>query len=679
MSTSARAASAAQIIRSEVDPKIDALSPANKLIFATGPLTGTFAPSAGRYNVVTKGPLNDALAASNSGGAFGPELKYAGYDARHRRGQGRRSPSTSGSRTTRSRSATPAAIWGKTVPDTTDLIRAETDDEAKVACIGPAGEHLALFANIMNDMHRAAGRTGVGAVMGSKNLKAVAVVGTGAVTVADPEALPGRGAEGAPDDLRRPGRRHRPPGLRHRRARQHPQPDRRPAHAQLAGRLLPHRRQDRRRGPGGQAARPQEGLLQLHHLVRPRHQGRRPRLRGHAARAPSTRPPGPTAPTAASTTSTRSPRPTTSATSTAWTPSPSGSTIACAMELFQRGIITTKDTDGVDLTWGNAKAIVEMTRKMGEGDGFGAKLAQGSYRLADGYGHPEYSMTAKKQEMPAYDARAIQGIGLNYATSNRGGCHVRGYTISHEVLQSGGSADPHVTEGKAGLDIAFQNLTAALDATGVLPVRDLRAHRRRSWSRCWPRSPAYDYTLDEFLQVGDRIWNQERLWNLGGRLHQGRRHAAQAAARRAAQERRVQGPRQQARRDAARVLRRARLGRERRADQGEAQGALAQGMTVKYFATIRDLTREKERRDRRPAGRPPRAAHAARGALRPAVPARRVRRRRPARRDHHLRQRAQRAAPADAGHAARGRRRGLDLPDDRRRLSHGRTAARIGP
>ena len=168
----------------------------------------------------------------------------------------------------------------------------------------------------------------------------------------------------------------------------------------------------------------------------------------------------------------------------------SGSSIACAMELFQRGIVTTEDTDGVDLSWGNAKAIVEMTRKMGEGDGFGAKLAQGSYRLADGYGHPEYSMTAKKQEMPAYDGRAIQGIGLNYATSNRGGCHVRGYTISHEVLQSGGSSDPHVTDGKAGLDIAFQNLTAALDATGVLPVRHLRAHRRAAGRACSPRSPA---------------------------------------------------------------------------------------------------------------------------------------------------------------------------------------------
>src|SRR5665647_2825963 len=101
-----------------------------------------------------------------------------------------------------------------------------------------------------------------------------------------------------------------------------------------------------------------------------------------------------------------------------------GSTIACAMELFERGIITTKDTDGVQLTFGNVAAMVEMTRKSCTGEGFCAKLAQGSYRLAESYGHPEFSMTVKKQEMPAYDPRGVQGIGLNYATGNRGGCHV---------------------------------------------------------------------------------------------------------------------------------------------------------------------------------------------------------------------------------------------------------------
>src|SRR5664280_1791411 len=174
------------IVRSEVDPKTDALGPDNKLVFAPGPFTGTFAPSAGRFNVVTKGPLNGVLAASNSGGSFGPELKYAGYDALVIEGKAAK-PVYLWIKDADVEIRDAAAIWGHNTLDTTDLVRAETDEDAKVSCIRPAGERQALLACVMNEMHRAAGRTGVGAVMGSKNLKAIAVSGSGAVKVADPE------------------------------------------------------------------------------------------------------------------------------------------------------------------------------------------------------------------------------------------------------------------------------------------------------------------------------------------------------------------------------------------------------------------------------------------------------------------------------------------------------------
>jgi aldehyde:ferredoxin oxidoreductase len=190
-----------------------------------------------------------------------------------------------------------------------------------------------------------------------------------------------------------------------------------------------------------------------------------------------------------------------------------GSTVACAMELFERGIITTEDTDGVQLTFGNVAAMVEMVRKTGTGEGFGAKLAQGSYRLAESYGHPEYSMTCKKQEMPAYDPRGVQGIGLNYATGNRGGCHVRGYTIAIEVLQNGAVMDPRVTEGKAGLDILFQNLTAALDSSGACLFSTFGIGGGEL-AQMVSALTGVEYSLDEFLKIGERIWNQERLWNL---------------------------------------------------------------------------------------------------------------------------------------------------------------------
>ena len=165
------------------DLSIDPLSPKNNLLFATGPLTGTLATSGGRYEVVCKAPLTGALAASNSGGYFGPELKYAGYDLIIFEGKAPKPVYLYVyNDTVEIRDA--SALWGKTTHETTDAILAETDPDAKVACIGPAGEKGVLFAAVINDKHRAAGRSGVGAVMGSKNLKAVAVRGTKGVNTA---------------------------------------------------------------------------------------------------------------------------------------------------------------------------------------------------------------------------------------------------------------------------------------------------------------------------------------------------------------------------------------------------------------------------------------------------------------------------------------------------------------
>ncbi|TLN00047.1 aldehyde ferredoxin oxidoreductase, partial [bacterium] len=179
---------AGKIFTDEVDPKVKALSADNKIIFATGPLTGTFAPSAGRYMVITKGPLNDTLASSNSGGTFGAELKYAGYDMIIIEGKAEH-PVYLWINDGKVEIRDARQVWGQMVPDTTDMIRAETDEDAKVACIGPAGEKLVLYACIMNEMHRAAGRTGVGAVMGFKNLKAIAVLGSGSVKAANNESF----------------------------------------------------------------------------------------------------------------------------------------------------------------------------------------------------------------------------------------------------------------------------------------------------------------------------------------------------------------------------------------------------------------------------------------------------------------------------------------------------------
>ena len=166
---------AAKIIYDEVDPEVDPLGPENKLIFATGPLTLTPSPTGGRYDVVTKSPLNKVIAGSNSGGFWGPELKKAGYDILIVEGKSEK-PVYLWITEDKVEIKDATHLWGKDTYETTDKIVEELGDkQIKVACIGPAGENLVKFAAIINDKARAAGRTGVGAVMGSKKLKAVAV------------------------------------------------------------------------------------------------------------------------------------------------------------------------------------------------------------------------------------------------------------------------------------------------------------------------------------------------------------------------------------------------------------------------------------------------------------------------------------------------------------------------
>ncbi|MFZ9842440.1 MAG: aldehyde ferredoxin oxidoreductase family protein, partial [Burkholderiaceae bacterium] len=169
---------ASKYLVEEVDPKTDPLSADNKIIWATGPLTGTVASTGGRYTVVTKGPLTGAIACSNSGGYWGAELKFAGYDMVIFQGKSPKPVYLSISDDTVELKDA-SHLWGKTVWETEELIKKTHQDPlTRISSIGAAGENQVLFAAVVNDLHRAAGRSGVGAVMGSKNLKAIAVRGT---------------------------------------------------------------------------------------------------------------------------------------------------------------------------------------------------------------------------------------------------------------------------------------------------------------------------------------------------------------------------------------------------------------------------------------------------------------------------------------------------------------------
>ncbi len=500
-----------KIIYDEVDATIDPLSPQNKLIFAAGPLNGTFAPSASHYNVVTKGPLTGTIAASSSGGMFGPMLKFAGYDMIIVEGMARK-PVYLWIKDAEVEIRSAEDLWGKNTVETTEELRNATDEEASVACIGPGGERLVFFANIMNESNRAAGRTGVGAVMGSKHLKAVVVRGTGAVRVSDNDAfraamerastkikeheVGGKGLRTYGTDvlvniLNEIG------GLPTRNFRESyfPEADK------VGGESLTARLLTRPRGcysciiSCGRATK----------VKNPKYEGfgEGPEYETAWAFGPDCGIDDLEAITKANYICNEAGIDTITM----------GTTIACAMDMFEDGIITTKDTDGIALNFGNAEAMVEMVRKTAQGEGFGKKLALGSYRLAESYGHPEYSMSVKKQEMPAYDPRAVQGIGLNFATSNRGACHVRGYTVAPEVLGNPEKADPLVTEGKANLNIIFQNLTAALDSSGACLFSTFGIGGDEL-AELLSTATGVEFSTDDFMKVGDRIWNLERIFNL---------------------------------------------------------------------------------------------------------------------------------------------------------------------
>ena len=190
-----------------------------------------------------------------------------------------------------------------------------------------------------------------------------------------------------------------------------------------------------------------------------------------------------------------------------------GSTVAAAMEMFEDGVLTTEHTGGIELKFGSAEALVAVTELTAKGEGFGKDLGLGSKRLCEKYGRPELSMTVKGQEFPAYDPRGIQSMGLAYATSNRGACHLRGYTVAAEVLGIPEKTDPLVADdSKAGLVKAFQDATAAFDSAGICIFTSF------AWTldNVAPQIDAAcdgDWSVEKLAEVGERVWNLERDFN----------------------------------------------------------------------------------------------------------------------------------------------------------------------
>ena len=510
----------------EVDAKVDPLAPENKLIWATGPLTGTMASTGGRYTVITKGPLTGAIACSNSGGYWGAELKMAGWDMVIFEGASPR-PVYLYINDDHAELRDASALWGQSVWKTEEhLKKAHQDPLLRISSIGMAGENKVLYAAIVNDLHRAAGRSGVGAVAGSKNLKAIAVRGTkGVGNFVDPKAfmqityekkkilaenavtgqgLPTYGTQVLMNVINEigalPTRNHRDVQFEG-------------AKDISAEAMATPRATDGKKHlvtnqacfgctiACGRISKMDQGHFSV--VNKPEYWGASGGLEYEAAWALG----------AANGVNDLEALQYANlmCNEQGFDPISFGATVGAVMELYEMGVLTAEQI-GFDAKFGSAQALVKFAEMTARGEGFGKEIGLGSKRLTEKYGHPDLSMSVKGQEFPAYDSRGIQGMGLTYATSNRGACHLRSYTVASEVLGIPVKTDPLTADGKPELVKAFQDATAAFDAAGICIFTSfawtLADVQPQVAAACGP-----EFTMAKMDEIGERIWNMERDFN----------------------------------------------------------------------------------------------------------------------------------------------------------------------
>ena len=491
---------------------IDPLGPENVLIFATGPGTGVPGfPSSGRYHVMAlKSPLTGSIGSGNSGGEWGPFLKFAGFDMVVIEGASD-TPVYLEIVNGEAELKSAEDLWGKNTFDTNRILKERVKGKnVSVTCIGPAGENLVYMACIVNDEHRAVGRTGLGAVMGSKKLKAIVVSGEEKVPIADPErfrevsrkcldkmrknsvtgeGLPTYGTAILVNVINNAGI------LPYKNWQTGVNPDA----ENISGETLADKYLTRRRACWGctigcgRVTSVKTGPFQILSSEGPEYEsiwalGSSAAVKELDAIVKANH----------------------YCDELGMDPISLGSTIAAAMELNEKGYIPEEELQGLDLKFGNAAALVEAVWRTAYKVGFGKFLALGSRKLCELYGHPELSMSVKGLEMPAYDPRGAKGIGLTYATANRGGCHVTGYTISPEILGIPEKIDPLTTEGKAKWSKTFQDFTCVVNST-VNCLFVTFALDANDYAELLSAVTGWSLTEDDVMKIGERIYNLERV------------------------------------------------------------------------------------------------------------------------------------------------------------------------
>jgi aldehyde:ferredoxin oxidoreductase len=499
----------AKYLYEELEPRIDAFSPENVLILMTGPLAGTTAPCTAKHVTITKSPQTGAFLDSYAGGYFGCELKFAGFDAVILKGKAKK-PVYLSINNDQVQIKDADELWGKDTHETEKLVKEELGDkEVKVASIGPAGENLVRFSCITNDLYRQAGRGGAGAVMGSKNLKAIAVRGTQGVSVPNIDEFVNLCKDIMTNDVLK-------------------SPDNEwvivdgsPAIIRMSNEagILPTR--NFQSGVFKDVDRIDATAIRKV-LVRRRACYSCPMACGNITRIQE----GPFAGTMI-----EGPDYETLVLSgsnclisdlgaiakynllcdklgidTITT----GNLIAFAMECYDKEIITKKDTDGLELKFGNVDAYVKMPELIAHRKAIGSTLAEGVQKAAAkiGKGSEDFAVHVKGLEYPGYDPRGSISMALAYATSDRGACHERAWSVGSEAF---GKLNPFTTEGKAQLVSSTEDLYAV---KWSLIICDFYAIGYPNMSRLISAATGWNINEDELKLIGERIWNLTRMINV---------------------------------------------------------------------------------------------------------------------------------------------------------------------
>jgi aldehyde:ferredoxin oxidoreductase len=512
---------ASRYLFDELEPGVDPLGPENKLIFMSGLLSGTPSPSAGRYSVVAKSPLTNIWAQANSGGRWGVDLKQSGFDGIIFEGISEK-PVYLVIDDGKAELRDAGAFWGKNVAETTKMFKETLDKKFNVACIGVAGEKLVKYAAIMNDIHRAAGRCGLGAVMGSKRLKAVVAKGSQKIQIANKEAfqevskrqfellgeailaagLEGYGTNLVLDMVNVVG------GL--------------PTRNWQTG--ICEYAED----VNGEALSEKVLVGTVGCFSCPIKCGRNTEIKkgpyaGQKGEGPEYETVVVFGPMCDNSDMESITMANYLCNDYGMDTISCGSTISFTMECVEKGILTKEKTEGLEINFGDSEMIVNLVHKIAKREGVGDLLAEGTRIMSQrlGQGSERFAMQVKGLELPAYDSRAAKITGLAFATANRGGDHITGYVQGPTflaspflVIEDSEIQDPLVENpDETRVVKELEDVLTTFDALGSCKFMGMGSDAEEI-TDIIKAVTGWEFEVADLRKAGERIYNLERAFNV---------------------------------------------------------------------------------------------------------------------------------------------------------------------